>query len=43
MISRQELLDAAVSLWTDIIPRGIMITDMMPMHGIEPGLPTMSL
>ena len=41
MISRQELLDAAVSLWTDIIPRGIMITNMMPMRGIEPVLPTM--
>ncbi len=26
MIFRQELLDAAVSLWTTIIPKGITIT-----------------
>jgi hypothetical protein len=41
MIFGQEILDAAVSLWTDIIPRGIMITNMMPVRGIEPVLPTM--
>ncbi len=40
MIFQQEQLDAAVNLWTNIIPKGIMITSMMP--GIEPGLPTMS-
>ncbi len=43
MIFWQELLDAAVSLWRNIIPRGIMITNMMPMPGIELGLPKMSL
>ncbi len=41
MIFRQELLDSAVSLWTNIIPRGIMITNMMPVSGIELVLPTM--
>jgi hypothetical protein len=43
MILRQELLDAAFSLWTNIIAEGIMITNMMLVSGIEPGLPTMSL
>ncbi len=43
MILRQELLDAAVSLWMNIIPKEIMITNMMPVPGIEPGLRTMSL
>ncbi len=43
MIFRQELLDAAVSLWMNIIPTGIMITNIMPVPGIQPGLPTMSL
>ncbi len=43
MIFRQELLDAAVSLWTNIIPKGLTIIIMMPVPGIEPELPTMSL
>ncbi len=43
MIFRQELLDAAVSLWTTIIPKGLTIINMMPVPGIEPGLSTMSL
>jgi hypothetical protein len=30
MIFRQELLDAAVSLCANIIPKGIMITNLMP-------------
>ncbi len=36
MMFRQELPDAAVSHWTNIIPKGIMITNMMPVPGIEP-------
>ncbi len=39
MIFRQELLDAAVSLWTNIISRGILIANMRPVPRIEPGLP----
>jgi hypothetical protein len=42
MIFWQKLLNAAVSLWTNIIPKGMMITNM-PVLGNEPGLPTMSL
>jgi hypothetical protein len=42
-ILARTTIDAAVSLWRNIIPKGIMITNMMPVHGIEPGLPTMSL
>jgi hypothetical protein len=42
MIFWQKLVDAAVSLWTNIIPKGIMITNL-PVLGIEPRLPTMSL
>ncbi len=30
MIFRQELLVAAVRLWTNLIPKGCMITNMMP-------------
>ncbi len=37
MIFRQELLDAAASLWTNIIPRGIMITSMTSVSWIDPG------
>ncbi len=43
MILRKELLDADFCLWTNIIAEGIMITNMMLVSGIEPGLPTMLL
>ncbi len=37
MILRQELLDAAVSLRMNIMPKEIMITNMMPVPGIDLG------
>ncbi len=40
MIFRQELLDAAVSLWTNIIPKRNYELNMMLVPEIEPGLPT---
>ncbi len=43
MIFQQELLDAAVSLWTNVIPKVIMITNMMPVPGIQPRIPSMAL
>ncbi len=42
MIFQQELLAAAVSLWTNIIPKRNSDNNMMPVPGIEPGLLTMS-
>jgi hypothetical protein len=43
MIFRQEPQDAAVSLWTNIISKEIMITNMMPVPRIQPELPTMTM
>ncbi len=43
MIFRQELLDAAVSLWTIIIPTELWNKYDACNSGIEPGLPKMSM